>query len=215
MRNFILGVIVTLLVIVGAVYFYFATGSAPVATSAQAMPFEKTLARMSLEKRMEKEAPKNAPFQATPDMYMDAAHEYVEHCAMCHGLPGKPMPDMAQSMFPHPPALWEGKGVTDDPPGETWWVIENGIRLTGMPSFKNHMDEKEKWQMALFLHDANKLPANVTDYLKSQQMTAHGMGAGESHEHHEHGGEAEEDEHHDHDHDHPATKQPPAQPHKH
>jgi thiosulfate dehydrogenase len=208
MKNFILGVIVAVVVGFGAVYFYFATGSAPVATSAQAMPFEKTLARMALDKRIEKEAPKNAPFQATPEIYNDAAHEYVEHCAMCHGLPGKPMPDMASSMFPHPTPLWEGKGVTDDPPGETWWKIENGIRLSGMPSFKNHMDDKEKWQMALFLHDANKLPANVMDYLKAQQMTAHGMGAGESHEHHE----AEEGEQKDHDHDHPA---PPPQPHKH
>ena len=207
MKNFILGVIVTLLVIVGGTYFYFATGSAPVATSAEAMPFEKTLARMGMNKRVEKEAPKSAPFQATPEMYNDAAHEYVEHCAMCHGLPGKPMPDIAKNMFPHPTPLFEGKGVTDDPAGETWWKIENGIRLSGMPSFKDHMEDKEKWEMALFLQDRDKLPANVTDYLKSVQMTAHGMGAGESHEHGEEGEAG-------HDHDHPAQPKQP-EPHKH
>src|SRR5437660_1366698 len=121
MRNFILGVIVAVVVGAGAVYFYFATGSAPVATSAQAMPFEKSLARMALDKRAEKEAPKNAPFPATPEIYNDAAHEYVEHCAMCHGLPrneaggtAKAMfPDMAKAMFPVPTPMFEGEGVTD------------------------------------------------------------------------------------------------------
>ena len=192
MRNFLIGVLVTLVVIAGAVYFYFATGSAPVATSAQAMPFERKLAQMALAKRVEKEAPKNSPLQATSEIYTDAAHEYVEHCAMCHGLPGHERTDMANAMFPMPTPLFDGKGVTDDPPGETYWKIENGIRLSGMPSFKQHMSDQEKWQMALFLHDANKLPASVQDYLKSQQMTAHGMGTGESHEHGEQG---EKDEH--------------------
>jgi thiosulfate dehydrogenase len=208
MRNFIIGFVVAVIVMVGAVYFYFATGAAPAAVSAQAMPFEKRLAAMALEKRIEKEAPKSAPFQPTPQIYLSAAHEYVEHCAMCHGLPGKPQPDMGANMYPSPPMLFEGTGVTDDPPGQTYWVIDNGIRMTGMPSFHQHMTDEEKWQMALFLHDANKLPADVQNFLKSQQMTAHGMGTGESHEH---GEEAD----HDHDHDHGDQKKAAPQPHQH
>jgi len=221
MRNFILGVVVTIVVTVGAVYFYFATGAAPAAVSAQAMPFEKKLAQMSLQKRMEKEAPKDPPLQPSLQVYLSAAHEYVEHCAMCHGIPGKPQPDMAANMYPSPPRLLEGKGVTDNPPGETYWVIDNGIRLTGMPSFHQHMTDQEKWEMALFLHDADKLPPDVKNFLASQQMTEHGMGSGESHEHNEGGaGEAEaghSDEHGStagtHVHQHPGEK--PEAPHKH
>src|SRR5205823_7192080 len=101
MRNFIVGFVAAVVLGVAVVYFYFATGSAPAAVSAQAMPFEKKLARMSLHKRVEKEAPKDPPFQATPQIYMSAAHEYVEHCAICHGLPGKPQPDLGANMLPY------------------------------------------------------------------------------------------------------------------
>ena len=58
MRSFVIGFIVALLVGAGAVYFYFTTGTAPVAVEAQAMPFEKTLARKALNARVEKEMPK-------------------------------------------------------------------------------------------------------------------------------------------------------------
>src|SRR5262245_53619158 len=51
-------------------------------------------------------------------------------------------------MFPKPPHLFRGKGVTDDEPGETYWKVANGIRLTGMPAFKNSLSETEMWQVS-------------------------------------------------------------------
>jgi hypothetical protein len=39
----------------------------------------------------------------------------------------------SKGMYPQPPELFKGKGVTDDPAGETYWKVANGIRLTGMP----------------------------------------------------------------------------------
>ena len=55
MKGFALGVIVTILVVAAVVYVYFATGMAPVATSASPMAFEKKFARMALHARMDKE----------------------------------------------------------------------------------------------------------------------------------------------------------------
>jgi thiosulfate dehydrogenase len=178
-KAFILGIIVTLACVAIAVYIYFSTGMAPVATSAQAMPFEKRLANMALRARVQKEMPKNPPMQPTEADYTAAAHEYVEHCAICHGLPGKDATAMADGMFPKPPQLFKGKGVTDDPPGETYWKIQNGIRLSGMAAFKGHLSDGETWQVAFLLANANKLPASVQTYLQSQQITSHGMGESE------------------------------------
>jgi mono/diheme cytochrome c family protein len=56
--------------------------------------------------------------------------------------------------------------VTDDPPGESYWKIENGIRLTGMPAFKGSLSETEMWQIAQFVATGNKVPAGVSDWMK-------------------------------------------------
>jgi len=60
---------------------------------------------------------------------------YKQNCAVCHGLPGENPSNIAKGMFPKPPELFNGKGVTDDPAWETYWKAKNGIRLTGMPAF--------------------------------------------------------------------------------
>ena len=83
--KFILGLIIGLLAIPVAVYFYFVTGMAPVATSAQAMPFEKTLAKKALNARVEKEMPKTVPIAADETTYLAGADVYRENCAVCHG----------------------------------------------------------------------------------------------------------------------------------
>jgi mono/diheme cytochrome c family protein len=68
-------------------------------------------------------------------------------------------------MYPHPPKLLEGKGVTDDEPGESYWKIANGIRLTGMPGFRPALSETQMWQVALLVANADKLPKAVHDPL--------------------------------------------------
>ncbi len=159
MKGFILGVLVTILVGAAVVYLYFAMGMAPVATSAAPMPFEKRLARMALHARLRKEMPRQAPIPADEGNLVSGARIYVEHCADCHGLPGKSPTAIAQGEFPRPPQLFRGKGVTDDEPGETYWKVANGIRLTGMPSYDKHLSTDEMWQVSLLLANADKLPA--------------------------------------------------------
>ena len=62
-------------------------GRVPVATDAPAIPFERQLAHLGLDVKIDKEAPKQPPFQATKEEFLSAAHLYREHCALCHGLP--------------------------------------------------------------------------------------------------------------------------------
>ena len=64
MKGFLVGVVVTILAIVAIVYIYFATGMAPVATSASPIPFEGKFAHMALHARMEKEMPTQVPVPA-------------------------------------------------------------------------------------------------------------------------------------------------------
>jgi mono/diheme cytochrome c family protein len=91
---------------------------------------------------------------------MAGAQIYREQCAVCHGLPGQPKTPTAQGMFPEPPQLFHGKGVTDDPVGVTYWKVTNGIRLTGMPAYST-LSDQERWEVSLLLAQADKLPAQV------------------------------------------------------
>ena len=61
-------------------------------------------------------------------------------------------------MFQPPPQLPQGKGVKDDPVGETYWKVANGIRLTDMPAFQGPLAGIELWQVSQFLAHANELP---------------------------------------------------------
>lgn len=165
MGKFIFGVIIGLLIIPACVFVYFKTGMVPVATASQAMPFEKTMARMGLAAHVEKEAPKAAPMQPTDADYVTAAQIYRSDCAVCHGLPNQPQTPVAKGMFPKPPQLFAGHGVTDDPPGETYWKVTNGIRLTGMPAYKESLSEQQLWQVSLMLANADKLPDSAKQEL--------------------------------------------------
>jgi thiosulfate dehydrogenase len=166
MGKFLAGLIVGLLVIPAGVCVYFMTGMVPVATSAQAMPFEKQLAKIALDAHVAKEAPKSAPFQPDDATYAAGAQMYRSNCAVCHGLPNRPETVVAKGMFPHPPQLFAGKGVSDDPAGETYWKIANGIRLTGMAGFHESLSDQQMWQIALMLAtDSSKLPDAVKQQL--------------------------------------------------
>ena len=115
--KFIAGLILGLLVVPFGAYLYFTGGSAPVATTDSDMPFEDFFAQKALNARIAKDMPKSVPIQPTEANYLAGAELYKQHCAVCHGLPLTPKTAIATGMYPQPPRLLEGKGVTDDRAG--------------------------------------------------------------------------------------------------
>ena len=165
MKTFLIGLILGLVAVPVFVYVYFVTGRAPVATSAPALPFERVLAHRALDARIAKEMPKSAPFAPDDTAYAAGAQVYRQHCAVCHGSPGAAPSAIAKGMYPRPPQLFHGHGVTDDEPGETYWKVANGIRLSGMPAFSQSLSETQMWQVSLMLANADKLPDSVKQTL--------------------------------------------------
>ena len=159
--KFIGGLLLGFLLVPLGVYLYFAGGSAPVATTDTDVPFETFLAHKALNVRIKKEMPKNVPLQPNEANFLAGAELYKQHCAVCHGLPLAPKTGIATGMYPRPPLLFEGKGVTDDEPGESYWKIFNGIRLSGMPGFSKSLSETQMWQLALLVANADKLPTSA------------------------------------------------------
>lgn len=164
MKTFLAGLVIGIIIVPLAVYWYFSSGRAPVATGDRPIPFENKLANSALHAHIVREMPKSVPIQANEETYMAGARIYNQYCGICHGYPGMDQSAIAKGEFPKPPHLFKGKGVTDDEPGETYWKVANGIRLTGMPSFKEALNDTQMWQVSLLLANADK----ISDALKQQ-----------------------------------------------
>ncbi|MDD3180728.1 MAG: cytochrome c [Opitutaceae bacterium] len=148
-------------------YFFVIRGGMPVATKGEPLPLEKFVANKALHAAIDKEAGKPAPISADESNLLIGARIYQEQCAVCHGHLGRPSSAIARGLFPKPPQLLPPmKGVTDDPVGEIYWKVKNGIRLTGMPGYVDSISDTEIWQVSLFLLHANELPASVQRVLR-------------------------------------------------
>ena len=165
MAKFLSGLVIGVCLIPVAAFIYLSLGLAPVATSAPPLPLERQLANTALKARIAKEATAKPSIPVNESNLISGAMVYSQHCAMCHGYDSAQESAIALGMFPHPPQLLRGKGVTDDPPGDTYWLATNGIRLTGMPSFRGSLTEEQRWQVSLLLANADKLPPNVKTML--------------------------------------------------
>ena len=162
----VFGIVLTALGL--AAYLHF--GNVPVAVSDAGWKLERQIAHQALGRRIDSEMIKTPPVAADATAFHAAAPLYVQKCAFCHGTPGKPSM-MADAEFPDAPQLFKAHrngvvGVSDDEPGETYWKIRNGIRLSGMPSYKDDLSDTQMWQVAQMLANADKLPADVMQQLQ-------------------------------------------------
>lgn len=174
-KGFVLGIVIGILLLVGCTYFYFSLGFAPVATAAHPMPFERKMAKIALHAYLDKMQHPQPLVPADEPNLIAGAKVYKEQCATCHGLPGEPKSAISKGMFPAPPLLFEGTGVTDDEPWETYWKVENGIRMTGMPGFKSQVDEKKVWQVTMLVKNADKITEPVKRELLAGNSTPMSM----------------------------------------
>ena len=166
----LLGFVLGIIVLVAAVAIYFRWGSPPVATADKPFPFEKSIVQVPLNARIDRQV-QQPPFGVSEDVYETGAKVYKAECAACHGVPGRDVP-YAKYMYPQAPQLWKKHprgnvvGVSDDPAGETYWKVANGIRLTGMPAYKHVLSDTQMWDVSLLLKNADQqLPDPVTRML--------------------------------------------------
>jgi len=155
------GVILGLILAPLALLAWFQWGHPPVAVADPPLPLERQITQVPLNARIARELPGNQPIPADEANLTAGAQVYRDQCAVCHGFHDRPS-SFAAHMFPEAPALWEKHqdsdvvGVSDDPPGETYWKVANGIRLTGMPAFKYALTDTQIWQVSVLLANADR-----------------------------------------------------------
>jgi mono/diheme cytochrome c family protein len=110
-----------------------------------------------------------------PGKILIGMEHFAAHCAVCHGAPGVPKGEIGRGLNPQPPDL--AQASADSTPAELFWVIKHGIKMTGMPSWRDHGDD-ELWATVAFL---KKLPGMTEqDYAKLVKET---MAPGDQHRH--------------------------------
>jgi mono/diheme cytochrome c family protein len=99
------------------------------------------------------------PLSSSRENLRDARLHFADHCAICHGNDGSGNSMIGQGLYPKPPDLHlpETQGLSD---GELFWIIENGVRFTGMPAFGGHHGSQEdSWKLVLFIRHLAQLTA--------------------------------------------------------
>jgi thiosulfate dehydrogenase len=155
--TFVVGIIIVPVAALGYLRF----GHPPVAVTDPAFPMEATIVHTPLARRIDREMPAGPTHAASTADFVSGAAIYTKKCAFCHGLP-QHASAIGKHMYPAVPQLWQPHrngtvvGVSDDPVGETYWKVKNGIRLTGMPAYAAILSEDQMWQVSALLAAADK-----------------------------------------------------------
>lgn len=174
MGRIVFGILLGVILAPFVLLAWFKFGQPPVAVADAPLPFEQWITDVPLKARIDREKPSVEPIQSDEGNFVAGAGIYRDQCAACHGLYSKPS-WLGAHMYPSAPPLWqkhpdsEVVGVSDDPAGETVWKVANGIRLTGMPAFKDTLSETKIWQVSLLLANADKpLPPQVLAIVRGE-----------------------------------------------
>jgi thiosulfate dehydrogenase len=160
MKGFVLGILFTIIAAAALGYAALRTGMVPASARSGPIWGEQWVAGTSLRATLAREAPKGPnPVKLDDANLISGIQLYGTHCAVCHGTAkGKASASaIAKGEWPPPPQL-AADGVEDDPEGDTFWKIDNGIRWTGMPAWHGTLSATQMWTLALFLKHMDKLP---------------------------------------------------------
>lgn len=104
------------------------------------------LARLSI--------PRDASAQQNPireeSTWREAADHFEDHCAVCHGSDGRGHTEMGEHMYPRVPDL-TSQGIEGMSDGALFYVIQNGVRWTGMPAWRSEHDQADTWRLVAFI----------------------------------------------------------------
>lgn len=172
------GILLGFVIVAVAAALVLATGTWNVAASRAPSRLESRLALYAATRSIQKHAPTRTIPATGADALRGGLSHFKENCVMCHGAPGVPEDELGMGLNPPAPDLTlpQIQKMTD---GQLFWVIQNGIRMTGMPAFGPTHSEREIWMMVAFVRHLPEITAAEQQALKA--------GREEEEEHHQEG----------------------------
>ena len=138
--------------------------------------FERSVASQLVRMSIPSDADRQPnPLKDDRNAWREARDHYLDHCAVCHGRSGKGDTEIGKNMYPNVPDLTSQsvQGRTD---GALFYIIQNGVRWTGMPAWKQEHSAEDTWKLVAFIR---KAPTLTEADLKTEEPVAT---AGEDHE---------------------------------
>ena len=167
-----------LLLILGGVVIV--SGAFDFAASKPPSGLEKAVAPFALNRSVAKRASdRKNPVAATPETLSRALGGYREMCVTCHGAPGVDPSEIGEGLNPPAPDLSLAR-VPARSDGELFWIVSNGIRMTGMPAFGPTHKEEQIWRMVAFVRHLPELSKEEEKSLREgHEEEEHGHGGDE------------------------------------
>jgi mono/diheme cytochrome c family protein len=107
------------------------------------------------------------PVSASDDTITAGREHFADHCATCHANDGSGNTEMGRNFYPKAPDMRQAR-TQDLSDGELFYIIENGIRMTGMPAWSTGTPEGERssWQLVHFIR---RLPSLTPEEIKGME----------------------------------------------
>jgi mono/diheme cytochrome c family protein len=154
-KRILLLVAVPVIVVIAGLFWLCATGlNARDTPGAMETRLAITLQRLAIPRGARSVA---NPMQATPELLEEARRHFADHCASCHGNDASGVTDMGQKLYPRVPDMRSAQtqNLSD---GEIYYIIENGVRFTGMPAWgAGGANDHDTWHLVLFIRHLPKL----------------------------------------------------------
>jgi mono/diheme cytochrome c family protein len=99
---------------------------------------------------------KKNPLPETDEVVSQGQEVFLGTCAQCHGTDGRGETDVGRNMGP-PAMNLSSQHVQHWSDAELFWIIQNGVRLTGMPSWKSTISENDTWKLVGFVRHLPRL----------------------------------------------------------
>jgi mono/diheme cytochrome c family protein len=120
-----------------------------------AWALHQTFASSVIRRASEVQVPPNLE---AAEAVRSGARFYSQNCVICHGAPGQPLTAISHGMNPAPPDVLAAQRRID--PAVVFWIVKNGVRMTGMPAFGKTQPDIQIWAVAAFLHKAPGITAD-------------------------------------------------------
>lgn len=158
MRGFLLGIILTFMALAVGIYWYAETGRVNFEADQHPSKFERRFAMSAVDASTDRRAAETKnPVPATEQNIVAGARIYEDACAGCHGSPASPDSGFGASFNPPVPQFFQD--APDMPDYKNFYIVQHGIRWSGMPAWNRTLKEQQMWQVVTFLGNIGNLPA--------------------------------------------------------
>lgn len=166
MRRFLPGFIAAVVIVLLAEFLWIRLGFVNSRADVPESVLERRVAMPSLDASLDRHAPQaHNPIPLTDDNLLAGMKIYQTNCAGCHGDIHQRHQTFGDAFYPRAPQFMED--TPDMPENQNFYIVQHGIRLTGMPAFGSSLKEQEVWQVITFLSYMDKLSPELAEQWKA------------------------------------------------